>query len=117
MSPARSNDVAIPADISEFWEKKKTKNKIKWGKAFLRNELCFAAPALKASASLDGSLNPPLQTEKRLLSFGQQREKAQLQLLIQVLWEHPQHSPGAQSQEGGVWWGRVELWKLHWWKG
>jgi len=27
MSPARSNDVAIPADISEFWEKKKLKTK------------------------------------------------------------------------------------------
>lgn len=58
------------------------KNKINaWGKACLRNQLCFAAFALKAFASLDGSSNPPVQTAKRLLSFGLQRGEGTISAL------------------------------------
>lgn len=67
-SQTRSNDMATPA-ASLCLVGKITVNLTPWGKAFLRNHPCFAASALKASASLDGSLNPPVHREKKEIAL------------------------------------------------
>lgn len=77
MSQTRSNDVAIPA-ASLCLLGKITVKSTPWGKVFLRNHPCFAASALKASASLDGSSNPAVHREKKeiasLRSMGRRRQ-------------------------------------------